>query len=65
MVKNMATETKAVNFRFPLTLIDRIDRHVERLRAEQPGVKVDRSDVVRLLLIRGLDDVEPKKAGRK
>lgn len=56
--------TKAVNFRFPISLIERLDEQVERLREEQPGLKIDRSDVVRMLLLRALELEQPRKRKR-
>ena len=50
--------------RLPNALLERVDAYAERLRDEQPGPAWKRSDVVRLLLARALDSVEPKR-GRK
>lgn len=52
--------------RLSQSLMDRIDAHGERLRHEQPGPAWRRADVVRMLLIRALDEVEkkPKRGGR-
>ena len=50
--------------RLPKALLERVDAYAERLRDEQPGPAWKRSDVVRLLLARALDSVEPKR-GRK
>jgi hypothetical protein len=44
--------------RLPVALIKRLDRHAARLRAEQPGVNITRSDAIRLLLSRALDREE-------
>lgn len=46
--------------RLPKALLDRVDAYAERLREEQPGPAWKRSDVVRLLMSRALDAVEPK-----
>lgn len=46
--------------RLPKALLDRVDAYAERLRDEQPGPAWKRSDVVRMLLARGLEAVEPK-----
>lgn len=49
----------------PLELLRRLDTYAEQLRAEQPGLNIRRVDVVRVLLIRALDDIDkssPKKA---
>lgn len=46
--------------RLPGALLARVDAYADALRREQPGPAWKRSDVVRLLLTRGLDAVEPK-----
>ena len=40
--------------RVPEELMDAIDREVERLRAERPGGRVNRSDAVREILFQAL-----------
>lgn len=50
--------------RLPKALLDRLDAHAERLRKEMPGPSWKRSDVVRLLLARALDEAEPKRGKR-
>lgn len=45
-------------FRLPATLLERLDRHAERLRVVHPGMTVTRADVVRMLLTRALDELE-------
>jgi hypothetical protein len=56
-------ETPAVAFRLPATLIERIDRHVRRLRLQHPGMAFSRTDALRELLSVALDVVE-KQGGR-
>lgn len=60
--------TTQVAFRLPDELLKRLDRHAERMRELQPGVNVSRTDVVRVLLTRALDqaevDAHPKRAKR-
>jgi hypothetical protein len=51
--------------RLPAGLLDRVDAYAERLREEQPGPLWRRSEVVRMLLIRALDAVEPPKVRNK
>lgn len=41
--------------RLPAVLVGRIDRFAERLRAELPGTRFARSEAVRVLLTRALD----------
>lgn len=62
-VSNEPTQQTA--FRLPVSLLGRLDHHVEHLRAEQPGMNITRADVVRLLLTRALDELEAAEAGSK
>ena len=49
---------RQVAFRLPSVLVDRLDAYAERLRQENPGIRVSRADAVRLLLTRALEAVE-------
>lgn len=53
--------TTQVAFRLPDGLLKRLDRHVERMTAENPGLEFTRADAVRSLLTRALDAVEGLK----
>jgi hypothetical protein len=56
----METEPEATQqaaFRLPKSLLARLDRYAERMRGEQKGLTVTRADVVRMLLMRALDDL--------
>ena len=59
----MADYTTQVAFRLPDDLLKRIDKHAERMRDAQPGVNVTRTDVVRMLLTRALDQVDGDRNG--
>ena len=61
----MTELTTQVAFRLPADLLKRIDRHAERMRVAQPGVNVTRTDVVRMLLTRALDHLEPTDGVRR
>lgn len=61
--KGTRAQDEQLVVRLPKALLDRVDAYAERLREEQPGPAWKRSDVVRLLMARALDAVEPK--GRK
>jgi hypothetical protein len=66
--ETMAKEpTTQVAFRLPDSLIARLDRHVERMTKEHPGLDFSRADAVRSLLTRALDQIEgpstPAKRG--
>lgn len=52
---------QVIPFRLPAALVRRLDRHAERLAKAQPGLRITRADVVRMLLERGLSAAE--KAG--
>jgi hypothetical protein len=55
---------RQVAFRLPGELIERLETYTERLRQETGMVTVSVSDAVRLVLTRGLDEIE-SDAGRK
>jgi hypothetical protein len=63
----MADENKdeQIVVRLPGSLLERVDEYAERLRREMPGPSWKRSDVVRMLLARALDDVAPAKKTRR
>jgi hypothetical protein len=63
----MGEETKdgQLVVRLPKALLDRLEAYAERLRREMPGPAWKRSDVVRMLLARALDEVEPTKRGKR
>ena len=52
--------TKPVMFRFPEELIARLDQHVARELAKNPGYKITRSDVVRNFLEVMLREQDPE-----
>ncbi len=58
------TKTTQTAFRLPPDLLERLDRHVDRVNADSPGLDVNRTDVVRMLLTKGLDEAE-REAGRR
>ena len=49
---------KQFALRLPHELIVRLDAEVERQKAARPGMRVTRADVMRLLVIAGLDQVD-------
>jgi len=51
---------KVIPFRLPTDLVKRLDRHAERMQAEQPGLQVTRADALRVLLTEALDRAEAK-----
>lgn len=52
-----ATKTQQVAFRLPVTILKRLDEAGKRMEAENPGANFSRSDVVRVLLMRGLSEM--------
>ena len=58
--KTSAVSEEQIVVRLPKTLLDLVDAYADRLREEQAGPAWRRSDVVRLLLAKGLDGVEAK-----
>jgi hypothetical protein len=53
------TNDEQMVVRLPAALLERVDAYAGRLRREMPGPSWKRSDVVRLLLARALDAIEP------
>jgi hypothetical protein len=49
-------------FRLSTEMIERLDRHAERMRAATPGVNYTRADALRSLLADGLSRVESESA---
>ena len=64
-LETMAENDEQIVIRLPGALVERVDAHVERLRAEQPGLRITRSDAVRMLLSKALEAVEPGRGKRK
>jgi hypothetical protein len=52
---DMAEQDEQIVTRVPHALMERIDAYVERVRATQPGLRLSRSDGVRMLLSLALD----------
>jgi hypothetical protein len=61
----MGENDEQIVVRLPGSLLKRLDAYAERLRHEMAGPKWQRSDVVRLLLTRALDEAEPPKKGKR
>jgi hypothetical protein len=58
-------ETEQVAFRFPKSLVKRLDRYATQLAEDHPGLEFSRADAVRTLLTRALDEVEGNDKRRK
>ena len=47
-----------VTWRFAQEILDRVDAHLERMRAQVPGADLTRTDAARNLLLFALDSAE-------
>ncbi len=56
--ENAMSKTTLVAFRLEEGLLKRIDAYAKRLEQATPGLKLARVDAVRVLLLRGLEEVE-------
>ncbi len=65
LAENEMRKTTLVAFRLENELLKRIDAYGERLEKQTPGLKVARVDAVRILLVRGLSEVEGSEGSRK
>lgn len=57
----MDDEKVQTGVRLPASTIKRLDAYAEKMRRRYGGVEVTRADAIRLLLIRGLDEVERER----
>lgn len=53
----MANESQ-IALRLPADLLARLDRLAEQWRAERPGMRMTRSDVLRVLVLQALERAE-------
>jgi hypothetical protein len=60
----MADSKKMTAFRLEESLLKRLDRYAERL-SKETGLPANRADVVRMLLMRGLDAVEQARGNAR
>ncbi len=54
-----------VAVRFPNDLLDRLERYVQRLKKERPGLNVSRADAVRMIVHERLDQIEAEDSKKK
>ncbi len=57
-------DTEQVAFRLPKALVARLDDYAARLAEEQPGMSFTRTDVVRVLLTKALDEKDARTTKR-
>jgi hypothetical protein len=63
---HVAEKTKQAAFRFPLSLLRRLDAYADQMSAQMPGLRFSRADAVRVLLEKGLEEAGvPDQAARK
>src|SRR5262245_18224845 len=62
--RSMARQ-KQTAFRLSDELLARLDRYAEQLEREQPGLEINRTDALRIILTRYLDAVDAEKKKRK
>jgi metal-responsive CopG/Arc/MetJ family transcriptional regulator len=55
---------KAIYVRLDDALLARIDQFVDRLAEQQPGLKPNRSDAIRVLVHKGLDAFATEEGAR-
>ena len=65
LAENEMGKTTLVAFRLENELLKRIDAYAKRLEDDTPGLKLGRADTVRILLARGLAEVEGPEGSRK
>ena len=65
LAENEMGKTTLVAFRLENELLKRIDAYAKRLEDQTPGLKLARADAVRILLVRGLAEVEGPEGSRK
>ena len=52
----MGEKIRQVGFRFPESLIKRLDAYAKKMEAQMPGLRFTRADAVRVLLEKGLKE---------
>jgi hypothetical protein len=65
LAENEMGKTTLVAFRLEEELLKRIDAYGRQLEEGTPGLKLARVDVVRILLLRGLSNIEGPEGPRK
>lgn len=54
-----------ISGRFPESLVERLDKVAEHLQATQPGIRVTRSEVIRLATFRGIELLETEQKKKR
>ncbi len=58
-------KTKVITWRLPEDILERLDRHADRMTAASPGLSFTRSDAARVVLCKGLDTLEAEASKKK
>jgi hypothetical protein len=59
------TKDEQIVVRLSSALLERIDAYAERMRREVPGPSWNRSDVVRMLLAKAMDEADSPRKGKR
>ncbi len=65
MAERVSEEFQLFNVRLPLGTLERLHRYRDYLNKTQPGIEASASMAARMLLLRGLDQVEVEMGIRK
>ena len=65
MAGRRSEEFQLFNVRLPLGTIERLHRYRDYLNESQPGIEATASMAARMLLLRGLDQVEQEMEARR
>jgi hypothetical protein len=64
MARKLQPKEAHLSMRIEVSLLEALDAEADRMSSEQPGLKVARTDVVRMLLHEGLMARERARNGR-
>lgn len=56
------SEMKVCIFSLPISLVERIDHHLDWIKENRPGLAASRSDLVRRFLLEGIEHAEREQA---
>jgi len=65
LTERFSEEFQIFNVRLPLGTIERLHRYRDHLNITQPGIEATASMAARMLLLRGLDQVEEEMEARR
>jgi len=53
---------EAIYFRIPMNIVKRLDREIERLEAETPGIRSSRAQLTRMIVFKYVKDLDKRDA---